>query len=384
MSFEPHNLFVTGGAGFIGSNFVHHWLANSGAGRVVVFDALTYAGNIDNLAALEGNPRYVFERGDICDETRVRALLERYDIDTIVNFAAESHVDRSILGPDDFIRTNVVGTLALLKAAKSFWIDAGNKPALGDAAQRVAAHRFHHVSTDEVYGSLGPDDAPFREDTPYAPNSPYSASKAGSDHLVRAYHETFGLHTTITNCSNNYGPYHFPEKLIPLTIVNILLGKPLPVYGDGLQVRDWLHVADHCAAIGLALSRGTAGQVYNIGGNGETTNINIVQSLCDLIDARLRADAKLREMFNASPAASGGTARDLITHVRDRPGHDRRYAIDYGKAARELGYQPSRSLAEGLDSTVDWYLTHTPWWQALLGRDYDAWVRANYEPKKRS
>jgi dTDP-glucose 4,6-dehydratase len=277
-----------------------------------------------------------------------------------------------------------VGTLALLKAAKSFWIDAGNKPALGDAAQRVAAHRFHHVSTDEVYGSLGPDDAPFREDTPYAPNSPYSASKAGSDHLVRAYHETFGLHTTITNCSNNYGPYHFPEKLIPLTIVNILLGKPLPVYGDGLQVRDWLHVADHCAAIGLALSRGTAGQVYNIGGNGETTNINIVQSLCDLIDGRLRADANLREIFSASPAASGGTARDLITHVRDRLGHDRRYAIDYGKAARELGYQPSRSLEEGLDSTVDWYLTHTPWWQALLGRDYDAWVSANYEPKQRS
>jgi dTDP-glucose 4,6-dehydratase len=387
MSFEPHNLFVTGGAGFIGSNFVHHWLKSGGTGRVVVFDALTYAGNIDNLAALVGNPRYVFERGDICDEAAVRALLERYDIDTIVNFAAESHVDRSILGPDDFIRTNVVGTLAMLKAAKSFWIDDKNKTQRGDAGRRGASqgagHRFHHVSTDEVYGSLGPNDPPFREDTPYAPNSPYSASKAGSDHLVRAYHETFGLHTTITNCSNNYGPFHFPEKLIPLTIVNILLGKPLPVYGDGLQVRDWLHVEDHCVAIGLALARGKAGQVYNIGGNGETTNIHIVHALCDLIDARLSADAKLRAAFSASPVASGGKARDLITHVRDRPGHDRRYAIDYGKAARELGYAPGRKLQDGLASTVDWYLTHTAWWQALLGRDYDAWLRANYEPKQK-
>jgi dTDP-glucose 4,6-dehydratase len=369
MSFEPNNLCVTGGAGFIGSNFVHHWLKARGSGRVVVLDALTYAGNIDNLAALQGNPRYAFERGDICDEGAVRALLERYDIDTIVNFAAESHVDRSILGPDDFIRTNVVGTLALLKAAKSFWIDAGKKP----------VHRFHHVSTDEVYGSLGPHDPPFREDTPYAPNSPYSASKAGSDHLVRAYHETFGLHTTITNCSNNYGPFHFPEKLIPLTIVNILRGMPLPVYGDGLQVRDWLHVEDHCVAIGLALSRGKAGEVYNIGGNGETTNINIVHSLCDLIDARLTAHAGHRASFAASPVNNGGRSRDLITHVRDRPGHDRRYAIDYGKAARELGYAPGRKLQDGLASTVDWYLRHQAWWQALLGRDYDAWLRANYE-----
>jgi dTDP-glucose 4,6-dehydratase len=374
MSFEPNNLFITGGAGFIGSNFVHHWLKTAGGGRAVVFDALTYAGNIDNLEPLKGNPRYAFVRGDICDEAQVRSLLERYDIDTIVNFAAESHVDRSILGPDDFIRTNVVGTLAMVKAAKSFWIDAKKKP----------QHRFHHVSTDEVYGSLKPNDAPFREDTPYAPNSPYSASKAGSDHLVRAYHETFGLHTTITNCSNNYGPYHFPEKLIPLTIVNILLGKSLPVYGDGLQVRDWLHVEDHCVAIGLALSRGKAGQVYNIGGNGETTNIDIVHSLCDLIDARLNADPKLRTSFGASPLYNGGRARDLITHVRDRLGHDRRYAIDYGKAARELGYAPGRNLRDGLASTVDWFLSNTAWWQALLGRDYDAWLRANYDPKRRA
>jgi dTDP-glucose 4,6-dehydratase len=372
MSFEARNLFVTGGAGFIGSNFVHHWLGSGGAGRVVVFDALTYAGNLDNLTGLEGNPRYAFERGDICDETAVRSLLEHYGIDTIVNFAAESHVDRSILGPDDFIRTNVVGTLALLKAAKSVWIDA----------KQVPAHRFHHVSTDEVYGSLGPDDAPFREDTPYAPNSPYSASKAGSDHLVRAYHETYGLHTTVTNCSNNYGPYHFPEKLIPLTIVNILLGKPLPVYGDGLQVRDWLHVQDHCMAIGLALARGRAGEVYNIGGNGETTNMNIVRSLCDLIDARLSAHPGHRATFGAAPIYNGGRARDLITHVRDRPGHDRRYAIDYGKAAREIGYAPARNLQDGLASTVDWYLSHTQWWQSLLGRDYDAWLRKNYQHKQ--
>jgi dTDP-glucose 4,6-dehydratase len=277
MKFEPHNLLITGGAGFIGSNFVHHWLANSHQGKVVVLDALTYAGNIGNLADVENDPRYLFVRGDICDEAAVGSLLRQHQIDTIVHFAAESHVDRSILGPDDFIRTNVVGTHSLLKAAKALWIDQKGVP----------AHRFHHVSTDEVYGSLGPDDAPFTETTPYAPNSPYSASKAASDHLVRAYHETYGLHTTVTNCSNNYGPYHFPEKLIPLTIVNILLGKTLPVYGDGLQIRDWLHVEDHCAAIALALQQGEPGEVYNIGGNSETTNIHIVRTLCDLVDRQL-------------------------------------------------------------------------------------------------
>ena len=251
MSFAPHNLLVTGGAGFIGTNFVRHWLAKTQEGRVIVFDALTYAGNLDNLSGLEANPRFAFVRGDICDEPTVRALHARsIGIDTIVHFAAESHVDRSILGPDDFIRTNVVGTHALLKAAKTLWLEQ----------KTVPAHRFHHVSTDEVYGSLGPDDPPFTESSPYAPNSPYSASKAASDHLVRAYHETYGLDTTVTNCSNNYGPYHFPEKLIPLTIVNILLGKPLPVYGDGLQIRDWLHVEDHCEAISLALKKGEPGQ----------------------------------------------------------------------------------------------------------------------------
>ncbi len=333
MSFAPRNVIITGGAGFIGANFVRHWLASTQEGRVVVFDALTYAGNIDNLAGLDTDPRYVFVRGDICDEGTVRALLEQHHIDTVVHFAAESHVDRSILGPDDFIRTNIVGTHSLLKAAKALWIDK----------KAVPAHRFHHVSTDEVYGSLGAKDAPFHEATPYAPNSPYSASKASSDHLVRAYHETYGLDTTVTNCSNNYGPYQFPEKLIPLTIVNILLGKPLPVYGDGLQVRDWLHVEDHCVAIGLALTRGRPGEVYNVGGNRETTNIE-----------------------------------DLITHVRDRPGHDRRYAINYSKAERELSYAPARNLTQGLGATLEWYIANMGWWQAVMGRDYAAWVQKNY------
>jgi len=369
MSFEPRNLLITGGAGFIGANFVRHWLANTREGRVVVFDALTYAGNIDNLAGLDGDPRYVFVKGDICDEATVRALLEQRHIDTVVHFAAESHVDRSILGPDDFIRTNIVGTHSLLKAAKTLWIDR----------KTVPAHRFHHVSTDEVYGSLGPKDAPFQEATPYAPNSPYSASKASSDHLVRAYHETYGLDTTVTNCSNNYGPYQFPEKLIPLTIVNILLGKPLPVYGDGLQVRDWLHVEDHCAAIALALSRGRPGEVYNVGGNSETTNIEIVRTLCGLVDQSLSQRADLRAAFPGSPAGGGQRAVDLITHVRDRLGHDRRYAINYAKAAGELGYAPARDLAKGLRATLDWYLANTRWWQTLLGRDYADWLEKNYK-----
>jgi dTDP-glucose 4,6-dehydratase len=369
MNFEPHNVLITGGAGFIGTNFVRHWLARPGTGKVIVYDALTYAGNIENLAGLGDNPRFSFVRGDICDTDAVKALLEQHGIDTLMHFAAESHVDRSILGPDDFIRTNVVGTHALLKAAKAVWIDAGRAP----------AHRFHHVSTDEVYGSLEPDDPPFHEATPYAPNSPYSASKAASDHLVRAYHETYGLKTTITNCSNNYGPYHFPEKLIPLIIINILAGKPLPVYGDGLQIRDWLHVADHCAAIELAVTRGKPGQVYNIGGNSETANIYIVRTLCGLADGLFAANPALRARFPGSPAANGARTAELITHVRDRPGHDRRYAIDYRKARRELGYAPARTLDEGLRSTLEWYLANVAWWQPLLGRDYAEWVKKNYQ-----
>jgi len=368
MNFDPCNVLITGGAGFIGANFVHHLLSRSTRGHVVVFDAVTYAGNLANLAGLETNPRYLFVRGDICDDGAVRALMEKHQIDTLVHFAAESHVDRSILGPDDFIRTNVVGTHALLKATKSYWLD--QKPA--------RAHRFHHVSTDEVYGSLGPTDAPFHEGTSYAPNSPYSASKAASDHLVRAYHETYGLDTTVTNCSNNYGPYQFPEKLIPLIIINILQGKPLPVYGDGLQIRDWLHVGDHCSAIERVLKNGRSGEVYNIGGNSETTNIEIVRTLCDLVDARIAGSLELGEAFPLTPASRGQSSRDLITHVRDRLGHDRRYAINFTKAQRELGYSPAFDLAGGLRGTLDWYLTHIAWWKDLMNRDYAAWVDKNY------
>jgi dTDP-glucose 4,6-dehydratase len=368
MSFEPKNVLITGGAGFIGANFVHHWLRTTQTGKVIVLDALTYAGNIDSLAGLDKNPRYLFAKGDICDEKQVRALMEMHGVDTVVHFAAESHVDRSILGPDDFIRTNIVGTHALLKVAKALWIDQ----------KTVAAHRFHHVSTDEVYGSLEPDDEPFHEETAYSPNSPYSATKASSDHLVRAYHETYGLDTTITNCSNNYGPYQFPEKLIPLIIINILHGKPLPVYGDGLQIRDWLYVADHCHAIALALARGTPGQVYNVGGNSETTNMEIVKTLCMLVDEHIIKRPELAKAFPASPASLGNKAVDLVTHVRDRPGHDRRYAINYAKAARDLGYAPGRDFATGIRATLEWYLSEQNWWQALLGRDYAAWVKKNY------
>ncbi len=369
MNFEPRNLMITGGAGFIGTNFVRHWLGAQGRGQ-------GHRLRCADLRRQYRESRRAGRRSALFRSCAATSATKRrfarcwtgQQIDTLVHFAAESHVDRSILGPDDFIRTNVVGTHALLKAAKAAWIDGKTAP----------AHRFHHVSTDEVYGSLGPADAPFHEATPYAPNSPYSASKAGSDHLVRAYHETYGLHTTITNCSNNYGPYHFPEKLIPLIIINILTGKPLPVYGDGLQVRDWLHVADHCVAIELALTRGAAGEVYNIGGNSETTNIDIVRRLCALADEYFAADAGLRRTFAQSPAARGEPASGLISHVRDRPGHDRRYAIDYRKAQRELGYQPGRGLGSGLRSTFEWYLRNTAWWQALLGRDYKAWMDKNY------
>jgi dTDP-glucose 4,6-dehydratase len=369
MTFEPRNLLITGGAGFIGANFVRHWLTKRADGRVVVFDALTYAGNAENLAGLAADRRYHFVKGDICDEAAVRVLLQQYQIDTVVNFAAESHVDRSILGPDDFIRTNVVGTHSLLKAVKSLWIDKHSVP----------AHRFHHVSTDEVYGTLGPTDAAFDEASRYAPNSPYSASKASSDHLVRAYHKTYGLDTTVSNCSNNYGPYQFPEKLVPLTIVNILMGEPLPIYGDGLQRRDWLHVEDHCVAIAMALKHGRSGEVYNIGGNSETTNIEVVRTLCALIDRSFVDRADLHSMFPAAPAVLAKRSVDLITHVRDRQGHDRRYAINYEKAKAELGYMPARVLERGLRETVDWYLANTRWWQALLGRDYADWLKKNYQ-----
>lgn len=353
-------VLVTGGAGFIGSNFVHYWTAAHPEDQVVVLDALTYAGNPQNLASLTTQPGFRFVRGDIGDTSLVEDLLRNEGIDTLVHFAAESHVDRSISGPDAFIQTNVNGTHSLLKAARKVWLEE----------KRVGAHRFHHVSTDEVYGSLGPTDPPFTESTQYAPNSPYSASKAASDHLVRAYHHTFGLSVTTSNCSNNYGPRHFPEKLIPLSIINILGGKPLPIYGDGRNVRDWLHVSDHCRGIELVLTKGTPGEVYNIGGGVEAENIVLVRRLCELVDAAFARDASLVRRFPQCPAAQGRQAQSLITFVKDRPGHDRRYAIDCRKAQQELGYLAKYSLEDGLRDTVDWYLEHEAWWRAVMDGSY--------------
>jgi dTDP-glucose 4,6-dehydratase len=326
-------LLVTGGAGFIGSNFV---LATVGQGGepVVNLDKLTYAGSVKNLEALRGDARHAFVQGDIADRALVRGLLQQHRPRAIVHLAAESHVDRSIEGPAEFIQTNVVGTFCLLEEARAYW------SAL--AAPERAAFRFLHVSTDEVYGSLGPGDAAFNEATPYAPNSPYSASKAASDHLVRAYHHTYGLPTLVTNCSNNYGPHQFPEKLIPLMIHHALAGKPLPVYGDGLNVRDWLYVADHCAALAEVLARGRPGEVYNIGGGAEMRNIDLVRTLCALLD-----EAKPR---------TGGSYASLVTFVKDRPGHDRRYAIDSRKIQKELGWRPRENFESGLKKTVRWYL----------------------------
>jgi dTDP-glucose 4,6-dehydratase len=355
LSRTPRKLIITGGAGFIGSNFVHHWCAKYPGDRVVVLDALTYAGNRNNLAKLEGRANLRFVQGDICDRPLIDRLLQEEQIDTIAHFAAESHVDRSILGPGEFVRTNVVGTFTLLEAFRQHW----------DSNGRSADYRFHHVSTDEVYGSLEATDPGFSETTPYAPNSPYSASKAGSDHLVRAYHHTYGLPTLLTNCSNNYGPYHFPEKLIPLMCINILLGKPLPVYGDGQNIRDWLYVGDHCSALDVVIHRGTPGETYNIGGNNEVKNIDLVRQLCALMD-ELAPDLPVR------PAES------LITFVKDRPGHDRRYAIDATKICTELGWTPSVTVEEGLRRTVEWYLANQDWWKPLLSQEYQDYYRKVY------
>ena len=353
-------LLVTGGAGVIGSNFVHYWLQRHAGDRVVVLDALTYAGNVHNLAAVRDVAALRFVHGDIRTTALVEELLRAERIDTIVHFAAESHVDRSITGPDAFIETNVVGTHSLLKAARQVWLEE----------KRVAAHRFHHVSTDEVYGSLAASDPPFSEATAYAPNSPYSASKAASDHLVRAYHRTYGLDVTTSNCSNNYGPFHFPEKLIPLMIVNILQGKPLPVYGDGRNVRDWLHVDDHCRGIDLILASGPSGEVYNIGGGAEVENIWLVQKLCALVD-EAHATGKLRaSRFPSAPPVRGERAESLIRYVPDRPGHDRRYAIDCAKITAMLGYRAQVAFEAGLRQTVDWYLENQAWWRAVIDGSY--------------
>ncbi len=350
-------ILVTGGAGFIGANFVLDWLARSDE-PVINLDRLTYAGNPDNLSPLDGDARHRFVHGDICDRPLVDELLARHRPRAIVHFAAESHVDRSIHGPGDFIRTNVDGTFSLLEAARAHY------QAL-DASERDR-FRFLHVSTDEVFGTLSPTDPPFSETTPYAPNSPYSASKAASDHLVRAWHHTYGLPVVTGNCSNNYGPLQFPEKLIPLMIANALAGKPLPVYGDGRQVRDWLYVGDHCAALRRVLESGRPGETYNIGGWNEKANIDVVHTLCSLLD-------------ELKPAAQ--SYRELITFVTDRPGHDRRYAIDARKIERELGWRPAETFESGLRKTVQWYLDHQDWVRNIQSGEYQQWIDTNYQQR---
>lgn len=354
-------IFITGGAGFIGSNFVLDWLAQNDE-PVINFDKLTYAGNMNNLASVRQDPRHIFVQGDIGDTAQVAALFAQYKPRAIVHFAAESHVDRSIHGPAAFVETNVNGTFGLLEATRAYW------NALPDAEK--TAFRFLHVSTDEVYGTLGPADAPFSETTQYAPNSPYSASKAASDHLVRSYHHTYGLPTLTTNCSNNYGSYHFPEKLIPLIITNARAGKPLPIYGDGQQVRDWLYVNDHCAAIRRVLEAGKPGEVYNVGGWNEKANLDVVHTLCDILD---ELDPKAK-----------GSYRDQITYVTDRPGHDRRYAIDAGKIERELGWKPVETFDTGIRKTVQWYLANQDWVENVQSGDYLKWVEKNYEQRQSS
>lgn len=349
-------ILVTGGAGFIGSNFVLDWLAQSGE-PIVNLDKLTYAGNLQNLSSLPKNSPHVFVQGDIADSALVDRLLKEHSIRAVINFAAESHVDRSIHGPEDFIQTNIVGTFHLLESVRGYWA--------GLQAEAQAAFRFLHVSTDEVYGSLSLTDAPFTEVHPYSPNSPYSASKAASDHLVRAYHHTYGLPVLTTNCSNNYGPYHFPEKLIPLCIHNALAGKPLPIYGDGQQIRDWLYVKDHCTAIRRVLDAGKAGEVYNIGGWNEKPNLDVVKTLCAILDEE-------------SPRTDGKSYASQITFVKDRPGHDRRYAIDARKTERELGWKPEETFESGIHKTVRWYLDNQAWVSNVTSGNYRDWVGKQY------
>jgi len=353
-----HNqpILVTGGAGFIGSNFVLQWFATE-VTPAVNLDKLTYAGNPHNLEKVSADPRYVFVHGDICDRKLVGQLLQRHRPRAVVHFAAESHVDRSIHGPDDFVRTNVNGTFSLLEETRAYWMELG--------PDEKTAFRFLHVSTDEVYGSLGPSEPAFSETTPYAPNSPYAASKAASDHLVRAYHHTYGLPTLTTNCSNNYGPYQFPEKLIPLTILHALTGKPIPVYGDGQNVRDWLYVEDHCDAIRTVLARGRAGETYNVGGRNEKPNLEIVHTICSTLD-------QLRPNDPVVPH------RNLITFVTDRPGHDRRYAMDAGKIERELNWRPRETFESGIRKTIEWYLANDAWIREVTSGSYRQWIATQY------
>jgi dTDP-glucose 4,6-dehydratase len=349
------NLLVTGGAGFIGSNFVNYWSQKYPEDKIIVLDALTYAGNRDNLSKLENHPHFVFCHGNICDRPLVEQLLTKENITHVAHFAAESHVDRSILAPETFIYTNLVGTFTLLETFRHHWQNH----------HQPSNYCFLHVSTDEVYGSLEAHDPAFTETTPYAPNSPYSASKAGSDHLARAYYHTYKIPTIITNCSNNYGAYHYPEKLIPLMCINILLGKPLPVYGDGLNIRDWLYVEDHCSALEAVLNRGKAGETYNIGGNNEVKNIDLVKLICQIMD-------QIAPNLPVKPSAQ------LITFVKDRAGHDRRYAINSTKLKEELGWQPSATLESGLKATLQWYLDNPQWWQPLLSEDYQKYYQQVY------
>lgn len=360
---------VTGGAGFIGANFVHYWLGKYPQDRVVVLDALTYAGNLANLQSVEGNAQLTFINGDILDTDMVERLLREHKVDTLVHFAAESHVDRSITGPDAFIETNVIGTHSLLKAAKKVWLDGETR----------LPHRFHHVSTDEVYGTLGADDPAFTEQTAYAPNSPYSASKAASDHLVRAYHHTYGLEVTTSNCSNNYGPFHFPEKLIPLVITNILHDKALPIYGDGQQIRDWLYVEDHAVGIDLVLQKGRVGENYNIGGHNEWANLDIVKLIGKLLEREFAEDRAWSQKYPEAKAAAAGNTESLITYVKDRPGHDRRYAIDASKTTKELGYKPVESFESGIRKTIRWYLQNDAWWRGVMDGSYREWVAEQYQ-----
>lgn len=363
-------LLITGGAGFIGANFVHYWFAHHPNDYIVVLDALTYAGNLDTLQPFVANPHFRFVKGNICDTALVEVLMREEQIDTVVHFAAESHVDRSIMGPDAFIDTNVIGTHSLLKAARNVWLSDPKSP---------LPHRFHHISTDEVYGSLTSAELPFTEDSPCKPNSPYAASKAASDHLVRAYHHTYGLQVTVTNCSNNYGYYQYPEKLIPLCLTNILQGKPLPIYGDGKQVRDWLFVEDHCRGVELVLTSGTVGETYNIGGVNEWQNIDIVTLLCELMDAEFVANPSLAERYPDSPCAKGLTARTLITHVKDRAGHDRRYAVDCSKIETELGFKPLETFETGIRKTIHWYLDNQQWVDNVENSEYQNWIAQQYE-----